>query len=137
MGALANIKDNLKESKVVVVLNEAFETLKYMISLESEVDENTIEAAIENTIKENPEMSEELGKVAEIVKLDEQVLSEMQENILDYSNTFGKVENIKDEDGYDKIQDKLDIEAKVSEEEALRNGKRDKGGKEKTRVDED
>ena len=63
MGALANIKDNLKESKVVVVLNEAFETLKYMISLESEVDENTIEAAIENTIKENPEMSEELGSV--------------------------------------------------------------------------
>lgn len=80
-----------------------------------------VEEAIKETKKENPEMAGELDKIQS--QLEKQIPANEE----------------KDEDGYNKIPDKVgDIRVEVSEEKAIREGKqRAKGGKQKTRVDED
>lgn len=82
-----------------------------------------IEEAIQETKKENPEMAGELDKIQS--QLEKQFKTDDV--------------NEKDEDGYYKIPNKVgDIRAEVSEEKAIQEGKqRTKGGKQKTRVDED
>ena len=76
-----------------------------------------------------------------INEISEKVLEEKAKTQFDTSRTFGTELNGKDEDGYNKIEDKVtkSVKAKVSEEKAMQKSAetREKGGKQKTRVDED
>lgn len=132
MGALAN----MKETRIGQILTGAFGAFIGMVNFQYEEDES-IEEAIKETVKENPEIAGDLNKVIEIVEIENKVLAEMEP---DYTEAFGKELGVKDKDGYNKIPDKLDdIGAKVSENEALNTNakEREKGGRQRTRVDED
>lgn len=131
MGALAN----MKETRIGQMITGAFGAFIGMVNFQYEEDES-IEEAVKETVKENPEMAGDLNKVVEIVGIENKVLKEMEP---DYTETFGKELGGKDKDGYNKIPDKLDnIGAEVSEAKAAKgdNGRR-KEGKQRTRVDED
>lgn len=138
MGTLANVRDNLKESKIGLMLRDAYGALLAMVNSEG-YEEQTVEEAIQATIKENPEMGKDLKKFGEIEPISEKSLEEKVRKQFDTSETFGIELNGKDEDGYNKIPNKVgNIEAKVSEEEALKQkSERQKDGRQKTRVDED
>lgn len=90
-----------------------------------------VEEAVKETIKENPEMANELDKIQEAITY--------QQDRLENMNT-SKEQEEKDEDGYHKIPDKVSrsIKAEVSEEQAhAQTNNRPKDGRQKTRVDED
>ena len=135
MGALAN---RIKES----TLGRIFEELKIAsIAVIKFLDEDkndyveTVDEAIEETKKEYPGMAD-LEKVRQIAIANDKVLDEMAERFDDKEYFKTNV----DEDGYNKLENKLDnIKAEVSEKNAmnLENNSRIKGGKQKTRVDED
>ena len=135
MGALAN---RIKES----TLGRIFEELKIAsIAVIKFLDEDkndyveTVDEAIEETKKEYPGMAD-LEKVRQIAIANDKVLDEMAERFDDEEYFKTNV----DEDGYNKLENKLEnIKAEVSEENAmnLENNSRIKGDKPKTRVDED
>jgi uncharacterized Zn finger protein len=104
-----------------------------MVNFEGEED-MTIEKAIEVTRKNDQLEAEELKKVEEALKYQEE---KSNEEIIKRFGDFS--ENEKDEDGYNKLPNKLKgIEEKVSEEKAREETKiREKNGKEKTRVEEE
>lgn len=102
----------------------------------AEVDEyidmgtkQAVEEAIQETKKENPEIADELDKIQKAINY--------QQDRTENGNSSSQ--NEKDEDGYNKIPDKVgNIKAEVSEEKAIQAGKqRAEGGKQKTRIDED
>lgn len=132
MGALANILTNIKESRIGKVIRGAWNAFYSMISLE-EIDKR-LEEEIEEAKKEGtPEEIAELNKIKQMAVLTERVLDEKA------AEQFKIAEPEKDNDGFNKIPNKLDgMEATVSEEKAVKDlSQRKKGGKEKTRVDED
>ena len=127
------------QNVVKLMLLEVGSLLKNMLNAEPEPE--TVEEAIKQTIEKNPQDSEELEKLMPINKISQKVLEEKANIQFDTSRTFGIELNGKDEDGYNKIEDKVtkSVKAEVSEEKARENSAkaREKGGKQKTRVDED
>lgn len=133
MGAFSRIKENVKNNSVIKMLYESYSLIVKMVNFEGEED-MTIEKAIEVTRKNDPLEAEELKKVEEALKYQEEKSNEeIKKRFGDFS------ENEKDEDGYNKLPNKLKgIEEKVSEEKAREETKiREKNGKEKTRVEEE
>lgn len=135
MGALAR----MKESKIGQVIGGAFGAFIGMINFEEYDEEQTVEEAVREILKENPKMAEEMNNFIEIDKISEKVLDEKVKKQFDSSKTFGNDAYDGKTDGYNNIENKLNgIEAKVSEKDALEGkSERIKGGKQKTRVDED
>lgn len=133
MGAFSRIKENVKNNSVIKMLYESYSLIVKMVNFEGEED-MTIEKAIEVTRKNDPLEAEELKKVEEALKYQEE---KSNEEIIKRFGDFS--ENEKDEDGYNKLPNKLKgIEEKVSEEKAREETKiREKNGKEKTRVEEE
>jgi hypothetical protein len=133
MGAFSRIKENFKNNSVIKMLYESYSLIVKMVNFEGEED-MTIEKAIEVTRKNDPLEAEELKKVEEALKYQEE---KSNEEIIKRFGDFS--ENEKDEDGYNKLPNKLKgIEEKVSEEKAREETKiREKNGKEKTRVEEE
>ena len=133
MGALAN---RIKES----TLGKIFEEVKIAFNelLDDAIvddDSQTIENAIEETKKEYPGIAD-IDKVGQISNANDKVLDEMAKR---FDDTEYFKTNV-DEDGYYKLENKLEnIKAEVSEKNVmnLENNSRVKGGKQKTRVDED
>lgn len=135
MGALAN---RIKES----TLGRIFEELKIAFNelVNEDIDDyvETVDEAIEETKKEYPGMAD-LKKVGQIAIANDKVLDEMAERFDDKEYFKDTLSDI-DEDGYYKVENKLqDIKAEVSEKNAvdLEKNSRAKGGKQRTRVDED
>lgn len=125
MGTLTNY---IKESKLGKILSEAGGA--FWLILNSEVDDDgDIGAVVNAAIKENPEQSGELKKFEEIARLTDTDLAQQAER-------FEKVEDSK----YNDLENKLeDIEATVNEVAAksVEKNDREKGGRQRTRVDED
>lgn len=129
------------ENKRFEAIKEWFEDFKnackeLLNAFNAEVDEyidmgtkQAVEEAIQETKKENPEIADELDKIQKAINY--------QQDRTENGNSSSK--NEKDEDGYNKIPDKVgNIKAEVSEEKAIQAGKqRAEGGKQKTRIDED
>lgn len=134
MGTLANARDNFKESKIGRMFGDVAGLLSVMVNSVDD-GEQTVEEAIQTTMKENPAISEELEKIGEIIPMSEKSLGEKAEKINDTSNTFGID---LDSDGYKKIPNKVaDIKIEVAEPKVLEKKERAKGGKQRTRVEED
>ena len=133
MGAFSRIKENVKNNSVIKMLYESYSLIVKMVNFEGEED-MTIEKAIEVTRKNDPLEAEELKKVEEALKYQEE---KSNEEIIKRFGDFSEAE--KDVDGYNKLPNKLKgIEEKVSEEKAKAETKiREKNGKEKTRVEEE
>ena len=126
MGALANVKNNLKDSKIGLMIADTYRLLLTMVNSNEESD-YSIQEAIDITRKGNPEEATELEKVFDAINYETEKLNKQAEE------QFGK-------DEYIEIPDKVtnNLKAEVSEKEALEEGKgRAKGGRQKTRVDED
>ena len=128
-----------RQNVVKLILLQVGALLKDMVNSTPEAE--TVEEAVRQTIKENPQSSKELEKFMPINEISEKVLEEKAKTQFDTSRTFGTELNGKDEDGYNKIEDKVtkSVKAKVSEEKAMQKSAeaREKGEKQKTRVDED
>lgn len=135
MGALAKVRDNLKESKVGLMLGDVYRLLLDMFnSVENNDMDQTVEQAIKETIKDsgqNPMVSKELEKFMPINEISQKVLEEQASERFDTSQTFGK--ELKDKDGYNKIPDTVTEKAQVSEKEAIEKSAkpREKGGEQK------
>ena len=133
MGALGNVKVNLKESKLGQMFGETFRLLFNMVNSEGEV-EQTVEEAVEETKKSNPEVAQEVEKFVEIDKISKKVLEEKEKKQFDTSKTFGE-----DSGNYKEIDNKLTgIKAEISEKSAIKNrNEKEKSDRQRTRVDED
>lgn len=128
MGTLTKLRNKFKESKIGPMLKSASEAFLSMMGLEEDDDDISVEYAVESAIKAN--------------KNDPQLVKDLKVFLKEYERTEkGFKDKIaeKDEDGYNKIPNKVgDISAVVSEEKAIKEEKqRAKGGKQRTRVDED
>jgi len=134
MGALTNVRKNLSKNPILKMFGEMRELLVFMINSEGEVDEQTVEQAIKETQKSNPNELKNLEKVEEAIKFQESRLD--KEGV----DRFKITDEEKDEDGYNMLPDKFkDIRETVSEKDAIKNtnSEREKGGRQRTRVDED
>jgi len=137
MGALGRVKENVQNSKIAGMVREAvgaFVTMLNYVDEENDNENDAVNKAIEDTIKkvkDNPEEVRNIQNIAKALNFQTDLLDKVIEN--EYR------ENNKDEEGYNKIPNKIeDINAEVSEKDALNKmNDRQKGGKEKTRVDED
>lgn len=124
MGALAR---KIKESNMYQMFESVQKLILDMVNSEYEPDDQTVEQAIADVKKENPEM--DLNDIEKDINEGTKALEEQAKEL------FGK-----DEDGYNKIPNKLEnIKADVQkiEIEEDKTVERAKGGRERTRVDED
>lgn len=130
MGALAKIRESELVKIVGATVGEAFNAFVGMVNFQ---EGESLEEAIASAKKENPAEAKELENFEKVAVLTDKDLNEKAEK------QFIIVEPKKDEDGYNKILDKIgDIGATVSEKKAEADMKqRQKGGKQKTRVDEE
>lgn len=134
------VENNEKKQNVIkLMLLEVGTLLKNMLN--AEPDAETVEEAVKQTIEENPQNRKELEKFMPINEISQKVLDQKAKTQFDTSHTFGTELDRKDEDGYNKIEDKVTnlVKAEVSEEKAMENSAkaREKGGRQRTRVDED
>ncbi len=133
---MGTLLENLKEKyqPIIEFFQDVGEALNEIFSIEEE--SNDIDQAIVETRNENLVNKEELAKICDAIMFQQQKGEEQWEE------RFG-IESGNTKDGYNEIPDKVteNIKAKVSEQEALKGGNnrknRKKGGREKTRVDED
>lgn len=128
MGALADRKPSVLEKVVRETVGGAFGALLGMVNFQ---EGESLEEVIASAKKENPAEAKKLDDFEKVAVLTEQVLQEKAKK------QFDIVDSEKDEDGYNKIQDRIgDIEATVSEEKAeIKVKAREKGGEQKTRLD--
>lgn len=111
------------------------QAVKELLNMEEEYEEDNIDKAIKDT-----ELSEEEAKkIGEALSYEQEKLEKQAtDRFEDFKFEINDPE--KDEDGFNKIPDHVteQVKAQVSEEKAKAETKgRAKGGKEKTRVDED
>ncbi len=119
MGALANIKKNFKEDPVVQLLGEAYLALVNQIN-SVEIDDVEGVEDMKTSVTKAVSMTElddtESKKHTVIAGKLSEVLTEMEENILNSSNTFGTSTGEKDVAGFKEIKNNLNvIKAEVSE----------------------
>ena len=134
MASFEEMKKTLRKSVLGAVFAASFGSLFSMVNLQEEVDETTMERVFEKAKKENPEEIAQLEKIEKA--LDYQTEKSKEEEKRFYSEYLDE----KDDDGYKKIPDKVTnrVKAEVSEKKALETkSERTKGGRQKTRVDED
>lgn len=151
---MGTLKENIRESNSAI--KEWFEDFKRAcvelantflgediedVEAYGDMEQNqAIELATAETIKENPEMSKDLNKVEEALAYEGRKREKWAGELFKFEIPETIVSE-KDEDGYHKIEDKVTkhIKAEVSEQQAREASEkgREKGGKQKTRVDED
>ncbi len=125
-----------KENGVKLLLLQVSSLLKSMVDLKDEVEYDDLEKVIKEAGKKNPEIKEEIE--ASKSELNKMLTVEREYNKTEISTT--EVAK-KSEKQYNDLKNNLaDLKAQVSEEQAkeqTKTAERQKGGKQKARVDED
>lgn len=130
MGALAKIGETTFGKVIKETVMGSFGAIFQMANFQEGDDLREVIASAKKGTN-NPAEAKELENFEKVAVLTEKVLEEKAEK------QFIIADSEKDEDGYNKIPDRIrDIEATVSEETAEINVKaREKGGEQKTRND--